>query len=51
MKEQINNIIIKESRLYILLGIIVCSLFTFPLFWYVKIFGQPIFERFYDLSQ
>ena len=50
MKEQINNIIIKESRLYILLGIIVCSLFTFPLFWYVKIFGQPIFERFYDLS-
>ena len=50
MKEQINNIIIKESRLYILLGIIICSLFTFPLFWYVKIFGQPIFERFYDLN-
>ena len=50
MKEQINNIIIKESRLYILLGIIVCFLFTFPLFWYVKIFGQPIFERFYDLN-
>ena len=50
MKEQINNIIIKESRLYILLGIIVCFLFTFPLFGYVKIFGQPIFERFYDLN-
>ena len=42
--------IISEDRWRILLGIIVCSVFTIPLYWYIIIFGKPVIEQFSDLQ-
>ena len=45
-----DNKVFAESRLYIFVGILICSIFTTPLYWYTKIFGQPVFEGIKDLS-
>ena len=45
-----DNKVFAESRLYIFIGILICSIFTIPLYWYTKIFGLPVFEDIQKLS-